>query len=589
MNHGGIGRVTPKSLFISPDLLSPIFIDGGVSAFGMYYPPPDANMKWVPPAVTGCESVETNIYAESVQSGFSDSPAGHVSKHDIIVTPIPPEEWPFVVKLKMHIKLEPTCFQSVVELLKAKQINILFAETTRQNRIFSVLTMVVSLRGLLKASSFGSDPSNDVDALDGLAPMVLKERLVRHYEFLRKIVRKMVGRWSVKDNTDVLLDRGWLRDNLENILFLDIAQTFKTSSDERSIDRGVPGWPYPERAISVSMLSTLKYLHWRTHERILTRSEEAFLHRPFRVDCPRVGELAFSQRGASIVVACGLAAELPALASVEMDTREMTCRVSVIPANAMGQFREIKIEYTAAQTSIGLFGALLDALPSGVEVWRAINHVGRFKSPESGFVYILGRFLPDKGDHFGLSDTNIRSRVKEGLEDAFRGLQLTVGVAKLGGYRMFVSMRHREAFPRRDEFLGIIRRIAASFGFIDDGVHGGILLVEAHDGVPVQRVVSAIQNADCFLQVTFGLDLGGEGQGSAWLEAEAMGAAVLNIPMRVVGPNLAPNSSLRRVWSGNLVHNLEENQPTDKVMEVFESAIRALVAQVDGRRREGGR
>lgn len=669
MNHGGVARVTRTGIHISPDLIRPIFIDDGASVFAFFLPPPDET-RCYPPFGEKCDDQGKPIYRYSEQpvrrskrsATGGPQPDGQEMEpfeDDIVLTAIPPDQWPYVAKVKVHMAHRDGALAALTRGLSELGINILLAEATRQNRMFAVLTVVLSfeklkfnklreqllaclderagidqtaknaVEGLIDkmAKSWLSvgEPrdltyaatvrrSGTAETVSGAQVTELRDKLKEHYRSFECVIRLLIGcrppdsahcppeerqrydhdaLWlEYEDTLPSHVRDGWFRLKFpdrasdEPVLFYDVWAEPK--ADATRIEANPPAWPYPDRVVSASKLSTLKYLHWRMVERSFTRQEDALKHRSFRFEAVGRGHLEPQESAGLFLRSKDIRKLLPATAVAELDTREMVCRISLIPAEKLKAFFEVKVRYTCQETSSGLLAAITARLQARVSIWRTVNHTQRFRFPEHGYL----KFLLRAKDGCCTERCLIQD-VHHAVEHMDKPVPAIdeVHVRRLCPFRIFISIRHEHNFPRRREFLDAIQREANRLGIHPDG----LIVVDDPTGIAQLKVIDQLRQADGFLQLVYGVDVAGDPAGGAWLDAEALAARALDLPTRFVGaPQPATDggpygsTTHRKVWGAELFTPLPENASAPDVRKTLRSALVALVQEIERSMRRGG-
>ncbi len=669
MNHGGVARVTRTGIHISPDLIRPIFIDDGASVFAFFLPPPDETRCYPPLGEKGDahDKAIDRYYEQPVRPSKRSATRGpqpdgqemEPFEDDIVLTAIPPDQWPYVAKVKVHMAHRDGALAALTEGLHDLGINILLAEATRQNRMFAVLTVVLSferlefnklreqlLASLDRRARIDETGKTAVESLidkmaaswlrvgeprdlkspatqrrsgksepeRGAQVTELRDELKQHYRSFECVIRLLIGcrapttaepqlaeqqrydhdrLWKdhVANLPPALLD-GWFRlrfpqaNGGESVLFYDVWADSKADAEPN--EANPPAWPYPDRVVSASKLSTLKYLHWRMVERSFTRQDDALKHRSFRFEAVGRGHLEPKESAGLFLRSKDIHKLLPATAVAELDTREMICRISLIPADKLRGFFEVKVRYTCQETSSGLLAAITAQLKDRVSIWRTVNHTQRFRFPEHGYL----KFLLRAKDGCCTERCLIQD-VHHAVEHMDKPVPAIdeVHVRRLCPFRIFISIRHEHNFPRRREFLDAIQREANRLGIHPDG----LIIVDDPTGIAQLKVIDQLRQADGFLQLVYGVDVAGDPAGGAWLDAEALAARALDLPTRFVGaPQPATDggpygsTTHRKVWGAELFTPLPENASAPDVRKTLRSALVALVQEIERSLHRGG-
>ncbi|RIK70303.1 hypothetical protein DCC62_22885 [candidate division KSB1 bacterium] len=75
---------------------------------------------------------DTKIYMQPLRTfEYRETEPGHYYSNDLLVTPIHPSMWPFVIRFVLRLRNRPGTIQRAFEFFRKYNINILFAECTR--------------------------------------------------------------------------------------------------------------------------------------------------------------------------------------------------------------------------------------------------------------------------------------------------------------------------------------------------------------------------------------------------------------------------------------------------------------------------
>lgn len=558
MRHGGFARVTDRSIFLAPDLLRPLFVSEGSTAYMVYHPPISAE--------------ETRHLATHGDAPRTPPGAGRLDDReasqfpfDLILTPIPPRLWPTVARLTIYIAHRNGALQEVADFLARNNVNILLAECTRSTRSHAVWSMVVDFVDLHEPDAARLNVqvpelwTTGMYAASEEKPAGTLQRCLALYRRTRRRLDELVGKPPHEGNggkgTGKL--REWAR-AIEDArgpgtspVFFHIAGGGEDPWFDRPHKALWDNVAFPRNAIHGDPLSDLKFLHTRVVARYLcVHPGGEFL--PFRVDCLDAERLAVGKTGQAVLQSPGLRSAVPTYAAAEMAADECYLRLSLIPPDALESFRRVELTYqcrgagrptradsgstrpaAGASTSNGnwagsqgLLAAATRHLAQRYSLWRVVNHTRQLREPERGHLTFILRAVEGKA-----KDAEIRELILRGIDPDALWIDLTrpIDITRIAPFRVFVSSKHQ--WPRRGDFLRFVRRQAALLGVRKEDV----VVVDEPGGVPFQNVREELNACDGVLLLSFAEPDAGPAHLN-WLEAEGFAAYCQHKGVVIIGP-----------------------------------------------------
>lgn len=145
MNHAALGQIlSPHSISIPQDLLSPLAITEGVIVWGMYYPRiPDTDRQLV--------------------------------EHDLVISPIPFHLWGKSARMIVRTKHQSGAFKQLTNILVEEDVSILVSEATRSDYNYDTWTLLLAFDSI---SHITYDEKKKAFIETDMRITILRERLI---------------------------------------------------------------------------------------------------------------------------------------------------------------------------------------------------------------------------------------------------------------------------------------------------------------------------------------------------------------------------------------------------------------------------
>lgn len=482
------------------------------------------------------------IKGSSVSGLYYPPPAGDDyldvwPRHDLMITPIPDFKWPFVASLKIRIIHKPGTIAELAYFLNKQDINILSAQCTRSGHRHATWYLVVEFNKLHTSDATKRDYEELTKSLDHAA---------------RSLHRKIKQGFS-----SVLFDSG--------------------------------KWHDPRTPIEVSPLRALLYFF----EQARSRKDV----RVFRVKCEDNSKINF--KDTDVLGNIIPSSELPTLGLATMDTEFFNIRVAVLPKRQLKRFRLVSVDYSqfkseSEETSQGLFSCVASRLvalnrwkePRAKKtwnLWRVFNQTERNdEKQEMGKIIMSAQHLQTEPGESHIRD--LRNQLEVAASEASPGLKVRVNITPISARRLFVSLRNKKAFPKRDDVIGFIRHeLAGEIGILPDEV----IVFESHVAPSItEEVKKEMQQCTGMLQFFMfntkddGRDIG---QFSTdWLNGEYFLSTSIPLPcVRIVDPELVDRMM---IFGRDQPHiSLSRAAGDDEFKECIRDALLELNEKMGGR------
>jgi hypothetical protein len=418
VHYSSLASITEAGVRLHSDLLTPLSIREGARAWAAFYPQPE-------------------------RSGYPRL----FSCHDIMLTPVPFECWPFAARFRFFLKQDVHGgLDSLIKALRKLGFSLICSEASRSGHRFATCTTTVS-----------------VDSVKSQFPGA--KQMAGDIEEYNNAVSKAVFHAVSTLNRDC-----------QDFLFFD--------TDALGL----------EEPIKAERLDSIGYF-WAEIQK--ARQEDKFQ--------PYSEPWCFTRKGIFLepndttkeFMKMALNDSIPSRVFAEINTREAQMRLAVLPLSLLKSFAWVEVAYehnkldACASTGNGPKPIPIEQITEVVSrshnIWRYFLNIralarGREDFSAEYFVNCINK--EPVSDNHSSSWNLLKSSIETlGSHSQARGAQLiTAKITPLSCKQIFLSLKM--AHPRRDELRNICAEAGATHGIFDDDV----VLVENYTD-PVLRTV----------------------------------------------------------------------------------------------------
>ena len=485
MHLGTVAFVSDEIIRISEELMSPLTLTTGSTAFGVYYPPRE----------------DDNRYQDSK------------IRHDLMLTPIPFSAWPYCAGVRLFVSHKAGSMKKVSEYFKNHGINIHMSHSTRSGYLYASWVLVVEFLDL----------HNKIDPANPAAGDLLAGQLNEHTEEFKEDIKTVCG----------------------NALYV--------VEDLHYWNSSVSAWPQ----------KGLSYFH----KYILDHPNRKFTTECITRDTMKIMD------SRALIQGDSLSEKLPTLAFASLDTYSSNIRVGLLEKNDISKFRHVSIHYTLNKneqtpSTCGLMDSIIEKVSPYWDIWQGDEQTKtNTKKMDSGIVRLIIESEQPIADEVH-SDDSLKIEF-ENVKRSFRGLSIgQVDIHSISPRRVFVSIRNKDVFNRRDEIMQICYEESLGIGILTENV----ISVDQHHEAVTPNVFQSIKRCNGVLQFYMGND--GDKRDMGWLDAEYFLASALEIPsIRIIDPDL--ESEIR--FNKDIGHfKIRENAAHEDFRDIIRKALDEL-------------
>jgi hypothetical protein len=456
MHQSSLATITENGIKFSVDILNPLSIREGTEVYGTYYPTPP-------------------------KYGFSET------YHDIVLTPIPYQCWPFSARFRIWLKQEvPSGLYAVTNIFKENGMSIISTDASRSGHRYATCTVTVCVTSLMHEY-----PDQIIDDIGRLA----------------EIKKEMESR--VKGCLDTL------KEKCNKYLF--------SSQEALGLEDSAVG----ER------LDALSYFYERT---VIAKKEgKTDMHwKPWHFTYKK-GVLMPGVQTSSFMRS-GLSDALPSRAFAEMNTRDANIRLAIIRTNELREFGRVTFRYTwnaandscyrkdskgEIQSSCGIASNLNKIISQDYNIWRFLDYVNTMEPCfEEGNIEF---FLKRNPASNVLSWDLLRKRLESTRLEVPGVILKNINVSPISFMRVFLSTRTN--IEKRRGLRSICTLVGSQYGMLEEDFR----IVETYTRGVIPSVVKEIRNAHAMIQYYGNME--NDPNNYDWLHAELLAAQVLDMPV----------------------------------------------------------